>query len=119
MSLKRTSNPLPSAVIENNILLAKRSIFVKFSSLMKSIIKFSGNKFHDFLPDIDINSFFIKPVDEKEIQNMILSCNPLKAVDPNSIPTKPRNYFGIIFQISCLSCLSFLFAWTVSLNTKI
>ena len=92
ISLKRTSNSLPFAVIENNITLTKSediaNEFVNISSTIKSIIKFSTNKFHSFLPDTDINSFFIKPVDKTEIQNIILSLNLLKAVDPNSILTK-------------------------------
>ena len=46
---------------------------VNISSMILSTIKFSKQKLHDFLPDIDINSFFIKPVDKSEIQNTIVS----------------------------------------------
>ena len=42
----------------------------------------------NFLPDIDINSFFIKPVDKRKIQIIVLPLNPVKAVGPNSVPTK-------------------------------
>ena len=42
----------------------------------------------NFLPDININSFFVKPIDKTDIQSITLSLNPLKAVGPNSIPTK-------------------------------
>ena len=74
-SLKRTSNSLSSVVIENNISSTKpeaiASAFNKYlaniSSTIQSTIKFSRNKFKDFLPDIDINSFFINPVDKIEI----------------------------------------------------
>ena len=60
-------------------------IFCTYFKLDSAIIKFSRNKFHDFLPDIDISSFFIKPLDNKEIQNTILSLNPLKAIAINTI----------------------------------
>ena len=62
--------------------------FINIPSLIQSTIKFSRNTFQDFLPDIEINSFFIKPVDKIEINNIILYLNPLNAVGPNSIPTK-------------------------------
>ena len=85
-----------SAVIENNITLTKpkdianafNKYFINISSSIQSTNKFSRNKFHYFLPDIEINCFFVKPVDKIEIKNIILSLNPLKAVSPNSIPTK-------------------------------
>ena len=63
-------------------------IFCTYFKLDSAIIKFSRNKFHDFLPDIDISSFFTKPLDKKGIQNTILSLNPLKAIGTNTIPTK-------------------------------
>ena len=59
---------MPSALIENNILLTKpeditnftafNKYFVNTSSTIQSTIKFSRNKFHDFLPDKEINFFF-------------------------------------------------------------
>ena len=54
---------------------------------IKSSIKYSRNKFFDFLPQININSFFINPTDKTEIKN-ILSLDPLRSIGQNSIPTK-------------------------------
>ena len=87
---------MSSAVIKNNITFNKpedianafNKHFINISSTIQSTIKFSINKFHNFLPDTDINSFFIKPVDKIEIQNIILSLNRLNAVGSNNIPTK-------------------------------
>ena len=117
ISLKKTSNSEPSAVIENNITLTKledianafNKYFINISRTIQSTIKFSRSKCHDFLPDIDINSFIIKPVDKTEMQN-ILSLNPLKAVDPNSVPTKILKLLSsdISNQLSELFNLSFL-----------
>ena len=117
ISLKKTSNSEPSAVIENNITLTKledianafNKYFINISRTIQSTIKFSSSKCHDFLPDIDINSFIIKPVDKTEMQN-ILSLNPLKAVDPNSVPTKILKLLSsdISNQLSELFNLSFL-----------
>ena len=88
ISLKRTSNSVPSAVIENTVTLTKpkdianafNKYFINISSSIQSTTKFSRKKIHDFLPDIEINSFFIKPVDKIETKIIILSLNPLKAV---------------------------------------
>ena len=96
ISLKRTWNSVPSTVTESDISLAKpeditnafNKFFWKFSSTVQSSIKFSRHKFYNFLPDIDINSFFIKPVDKRKIQIIVLPLNPVKAVGPNSVPTK-------------------------------
>ena len=117
ISLKKTSNSEPSAVIENNITLTKledianafNKYFINISRTIQSTIKFSRSKCHDFLPDIDINSFIIKPVHKTEMQN-ILSLNPLKAVDPNSVPTKILKLLSsdISNQFSELFNLSFL-----------
>ena len=53
---------MPSAVIENNITLTKpkyianafNKYFVNISNSIQSIIKLSRNKFHDFLPNIEL-----------------------------------------------------------------
>ena len=55
---------------------------------IKSSIKYSRNKFFDFLPQININPFFINPNNKTGIKNIILSLDPLKSIGPNSIPTK-------------------------------
>ena len=65
ISLKRTSNSVPSAVIKDNIILTNpkgiANVFNKYfkniSSSIQSGIKFSRNKFHDFHPDIDMILF--------------------------------------------------------------
>ena len=61
---------------------------VNISNKTQSTTKFSRPKFHDFLPDIDMNYFFIKPVDKTENQNIISHLNPIKSTDPNEILTK-------------------------------
>ena len=44
--------------------------------------------FHDFLPPINVNSFFPNPSDETDVKNILLFLNPSKDISPNSIPTK-------------------------------
>ena len=81
---------MPSTVTEKKTSLTKlehiadafNQYFVNISNTVQSTINFSRSKFHDFLPDIDINSFFTKPVGKTDIQNFILSLNALKAIDP-------------------------------------
>ena len=96
ISLKDSRSTVPSNNIEDNISLtnpkdiadAFNNYFSNVATGIKSSMKYSRNKFFDFLPQININSFFIKPTDKTEIKNIILSLDPLKSIGPNSIPTK-------------------------------
>ena len=71
--------------------------------------QFSTNKFHNFIPDLDINSFLIKPVDKTEIQNITLPLSSLKTVGANSIPIEILKLLSnnILNQLSDLFNLSF------------
>ena len=68
ISLRRTSNSVPSTVIHNNIIVTKpedianafNKYFIIISGMIQSTIKFCRNKYLGFLPDIDINPFFHK-----------------------------------------------------------
>lgn len=82
--------------------------------MIQSTITFSKNSFHSLLSDIDINSFFIKPVDKKKkkIQNIILSLNPLKAFGSIGIQTEILKLLSI--DISNLLCE--LFNHSISLG---
>ena len=83
---------------------------MNISSLSKSTIKFFRKKYYYFLPNIDINSFLIKPDGKIKSKNNILSLNPIKPVSPNSIPTKILKLLSndISIQLSELINLSFL-----------
>ena len=66
ISLKRTSNFVLFAVIENNITLTKpedianafNKYFTNILSTLQPTIKFFRKHFHDFLLDIGINSIY-------------------------------------------------------------
>ena len=96
ISLKDSRSTVPSSIIEDNISLtnpkniadAFNNYFSNVATGIKSSIKYSRNKFFDFLPQININSFFINLTDKTEIKNIILSLDPLRSIGPNSIPTK-------------------------------
>ena len=90
--------------------------FVNISSTILYKIRFSRIKFHDSLPDINFNSFFIKPIDKTEIRNIILSLNPLKAVGRNSIPTKILKLLGNDISDQFSKLFNFLFSLGVSLS---
>ena len=87
---------VPSTIIEDNISLtdpkdiadAFNNYFSNAATSIKSSIKYSRNKLFNFLPQININSFFINSIDKTEIKNIVLSLDPLKSVGPNSISTK-------------------------------
>ena len=57
---------------------------------LQSTFNFSRNKFHDFLPDIDINYFFMKPVDNKLLT--LLTVTPTKRSPLNKTPTPKSSY---------------------------
>ena len=96
VSLKDSSSTVPSTITEDNISStaptdiadAFSNYFSNVASGIQSPIKHSRNNFFAFVPQIDINSFFINPTDKTEIRNIILSLDPLKSIGPNSIPTK-------------------------------
>ena len=95
ISLRDSSSTVPSTIIEDTSLTNPKgnadsfnNYFSNVATGIKSSIKYSRNKFFDFLPEVDINSFFINPTDKTEIKNIIWSLDPLKSIGPNIIPTK-------------------------------
>ena len=94
--MKDSRFTVPFTIIEDNISLtnpkdiadAFNNYFSNVANSIKSSIKYSRNKFFDFLTQININSFLINPTDKTEIKNIILSLDPLRSIGPNSIPTK-------------------------------
>ena len=90
-SLKELPNIAPSNIFDNGrsltepqeIANAFNKYFVIVATDIYSSIRYSKNHFHDFLPPIDINSFFFNPADEIEVKNIILSLNPSKAIGPS------------------------------------
>ena len=75
ISLKDSRSTVPSTIIEDNISLtnpkdiadAFNNYFSNVATGIKSSIKYSRNKFFDFLPQTNINSIFINPTDKNEI----------------------------------------------------
>ena len=96
ISLKGFTCKVPYTIIEDNISLtnlkdttaAFNNYFSNVATGIKSSIKYSRNKFFDFLAQTNINSFFISTTDKTEIRNIILYLDPLKSIGSNSIPTK-------------------------------
>ena len=96
ISLKALPNAAPSNIFDNGRILTEpqeigndfNKSFVNVVTDIHSSIRYSKNEFHDFLPPININYFFLNSADEIEVENIILSLNPSNAISPNSIPTK-------------------------------
>ena len=73
---KDSTSTVQSTTIEDNISLtnpkdiadAFNNYFSNVATGIKSCMKYSRNKFFDFLPQIKINSFFINPTDKTEIK---------------------------------------------------
>ena len=70
ISLKNSASTVQSTIIEDNISLTNpkdigdvfNNYFFNVATGAKSSIKYSRNKFFDFLLQIDINLFFINPI---------------------------------------------------------
>ena len=92
-------NVAPSNIIDNDQCLTEpqeiANAFNKYSvnvaTDIQSPIRYSKNNVHNFLPYLNINSFFLNLTDEIKVKNIILSLNPSKTTGPNSIPTKILN----------------------------
>ena len=55
---------------------------------IQSYIRFSKKKYYDYLPPLNIESFFITLTDSTDVSNIISSLNKDKIDGPNSIPIK-------------------------------
>ena len=79
-------------------------------------MKISRDNFHKFLPDTDIKSFVIKPVDETKIKIIVLSLSRLKAVGPSSIPTKILKLLSNDISSQLSELFNFCFSLAVFLS---
>ena len=58
--------------------------FVKVATDIQSSIRYSKNNFRYFLPPSNINSFFLNPACETDVENIILFHHLSKAIGPTS-----------------------------------
>ena len=86
--------------------------FSSISNNTKGNISFSYKHFSDFLKNRSNISFFVRPTDQKEIENVISSLDSNKSVGPNSIPTKVLKLLknDISSQLSEIFNISFSFS---------
>ena len=116
--MKDSTSTVPSTIIEDNMSLTNRkdiadafnNYFSNMATAIESSIKYSRNKFFDFLPQIKINSFFINPTDKTEIKNIILPLDLLRSIGPNSIPTKILKLLSIDISIQFAELLNLSFS---------
>ena len=74
---------------ENNIIAnAFNNYFAKVAINIQSSIRFSKKQYYDYLPPLNIESFFLTPTDSTEVSNIIFSLNQNKSDGPNIIPIK-------------------------------
>ena len=86
----------PTAIAVNNETITNPSdiastfnnYFVKVAIDIQFSIRFSKKKYFDHLPALNIESFFITPMDSTEVSNIISPLNQNKSDVPNSIPIK-------------------------------
>ena len=96
ISLKNVSHSSPSSIYYNNktvtspfeIANAFNNYFSNIALDIQSSIKYSAKEFHEFLPPLNIKSFFLSPTDKNEIISIISALDSQKAPETNSIPSK-------------------------------
>ena len=96
ISSNNSNHTFPTAITVNNetvtnpsdIANAFNNYFAKVSIDVQSSIRFSKKKYYDYLPPLNIESFFLTPTDSTEVSNIIFSLNQNKSDGPNSIPIK-------------------------------
>ena len=122
ISLKTVLHSSPSSISYNNKTVTSpfkiANVFNDYFSYValyiKSSIKYSAKAFHEFLPPLNINSFFQSSTDKNEIISIISVLDSQKASGPNSIPIKisklmkndKSDQLAVSFNLS-FSCGSF------------
>ena len=99
ISSNSSNHTFPTAITVNNetitnpsdIANAFNNYFAKVAINIQSSIRFSKKKYYDYLPLLNIESFFLTPTDSTEVSNIIFSLNQNKKDGPNSIPIKILN----------------------------
>ena len=122
MSLKTISHSALSSISYKNktvtslfeIVIAFNNYFSNVGLNIQSSIKYSAKEFHEFLPPLNINSFFLSPTDKNEIIPIISALDFQKASGLISIPIKIlklmkndiSDQLAVLLNLS-LSCGSF------------
>ena len=95
ISSNNSNHTFPTAITVNNEAITKTEIanafnnyFAKVATDIQSFIRFSRKNFYDYLPPLNMESFFITPTDSTEVSNFISSLNQDKSDGLNSIPIK-------------------------------
>ena len=94
ISSNNSNHIFPTTITVNNetitnlsdIANAFNNYFAKAAIDIQSSIKFSKVKYYDYLPPLNIESFFLTPTDSTEVSNIIFSLNQNKSDGPNRYP---------------------------------
>ena len=95
-SSNNSNHMFPTAITVNNKTISNPSeianafsnCFAKVAIDIQSSIRFSKKIYYDYLPPLNIKSFFLTPTDSTEVCNIIFSFKQNKSDGPNSIPIK-------------------------------
>ena len=96
ISSNNSNHTFPTAISVNNetitnpsdIANAFNNYFAKIAINIQSSIRFSKKKYYDYLPPLNIESFFLTPTDSTKVSNIIFSLNQSKSDGSNCIPIK-------------------------------
>ena len=96
ISSNNSNHTFPTDITVNNetiinpsdIANAFNNCFAKVAINIESSIRFSKKKYYDYLPPLNLESFFLTPTDSTEVSSIIFSFNQNKSDGPNSIPIK-------------------------------
>ena len=88
ISSNNSNHTFPTAIIVNNETITSPFGIPNVAINIQSSIRFSKKKHYDYLPPLNIESFFLTPTHSTEVSSIIFSLNQNKSDGPNSIPIK-------------------------------
>ena len=96
ISSNNSNHNFPTAITIDNetitnpsdIANAFNNYFAKVAIDIQSSTRFSKKKYYDYLPPLNIESFFLTATDSTKVSNIIFSLNQNKSDGPNSIAIK-------------------------------
>ena len=79
---------MKQSLTQLTLLMPSITILLKLLSIFNPPSDFLRKKYYDYLPPLNIESFFTIPTGSTEVFNIISSLNQDKSDGPNSIPNK-------------------------------
>ena len=116
----KSNNQITSLNINNQIETNLKTISEDFNSFFSTIAKDIDNKIiptnkthKDYLDASIVNSFFLTPINDEEVESLIKEMNTSKSVDPYSIPINILKFSCSVLSKPLVKLINFSFSEVV------